>query len=81
MRRSDWLARSTYSVVHEAALPVRQWRPSSLIGQGAVENLAQIVEQMHVEVAVIDATVSPVQQRNLERAWNCKVIDRYRPDP
>lgn len=63
-------------IVHKAVLPVRQWRPSSLIGQGAVENLAQIVEQMHVEVAVVDATVSPVQQRNLERAWNCKVIDR-----
>jgi GTP-binding protein HflX len=63
-------------IVHKAVLPVRQWQPSSLIGQGAVENLGQIIEQMHVEVAVIDATVSPVQQRNLERAWKCKVIDR-----
>jgi GTPase len=63
-------------VAHKALLPVRQWQPSSLIGQGGVENLAQIIEQKHIEVAVIDATVSPVQQRNLERAWKCKVIDR-----
>lgn len=63
-------------IVHKAVLPVRQWQPSSLIGRGAVEDLGQIIAQMRVEVAVIDATVSPVQQRNLERAWKCKVIDR-----
>ncbi len=63
-------------VVHAAALPVRQWQPSSLIGQGAVDNLRQVIEEKSVQVAVIDAAVSPVQQRNLERAWTCKVIDR-----
>jgi len=63
-------------VVHRAVLPVRQWQPASLIGQGRVESLAQIVAEKRIEVAVIDATVSPVQQRNLERAWKCKVIDR-----
>jgi GTP-binding protein HflX len=63
-------------VVHAAALSVRQWRPSSLLGEGAVETYRQIVADKQIEVAVIDATVSPVQQRNLERAWNCKVIDR-----
>ncbi len=63
-------------IVHKAVLPVRQWQPSSLIGQGGVEHLAQIIEQKRIQVAVIDATVSPVQQRNLERAWKCKVIDR-----
>jgi GTP-binding protein HflX len=63
-------------VVHAATLSVRQWRPSSLIGAGAVETYRQIVADKQIKVAVIDATVSPVQQRNLERAWNCKVIDR-----
>jgi len=63
-------------VVHAAALPVRQWRPSTLIGEGAVETLAKIVAEKSVQVAVIDAVVTPVQQRNLETAWKCKVIDR-----
>jgi len=64
------------NVVHKAALPVRQWQPASLIGQGGVESLAQTVAEKGVGVTVIDAAVSPVQQRNLERAWQCKVIDR-----
>jgi GTP-binding protein HflX len=64
------------TVAHAAALPVRQWRPSTLLGEGAVESLGQIVADKGIEVAVIDAAVTPVQQRNLERAWKCKVIDR-----
>jgi GTP-binding protein HflX len=63
-------------VVHAGTVPVRQWRPSSLLGQGAVEAWAKIVEEKQVKVAVIDAAVTPVQQRNLETAWKCKVIDR-----
>ncbi len=36
----------------------------------------QVIAEHDVTVAIIDATLSPVQQRNLERAWSCKVIDR-----
>jgi GTP-binding protein HflX len=64
------------TVAHAAAMPVRQWRPSTLLGEGAVESLGQIVADKGIEVAVIDAAVTPVQQRNLERAWKCKAIDR-----
>ena len=35
-----------------------------------------MIAEQHVDVAIIDAALSPVQQRNLERAWDCKVIDR-----
>jgi GTPase len=63
-------------IIHGASLPVRQWRPATLIGIGAVEELGRVVAENAIEVAVIDAAVSPVQQRNLERAWKCKVIDR-----
>ncbi|HXE17385.1 MAG TPA: GTPase HflX [Stellaceae bacterium] len=63
-------------VVHAQALPLRQWKPSTLIGEGAVQSIAKIVEEKSVQVAVIDAAVTPVQQRNLEQAWKCKVIDR-----
>ncbi|MEA2776923.1 MAG: GTPase, partial [Acetobacteraceae bacterium] len=63
-------------VVHEAILPLRTRRPAMLLGEGQVLNQGQSIAQNHVEVVIIDAALSPVQQRNLERAWGCKVIDR-----
>ncbi len=63
-------------VVHASTLGLRKMQPSTLLGKGAVDNLRQIVEEKSIQVAVIDAAVSPVQQRNLEREWKCKVIDR-----
>jgi GTP-binding protein HflX len=63
-------------VVHEAILPLRVRRPSMLIGEGQVSVQGQYIAHHHVTVAIVDAALSPVQQRNLERAWGCKVIDR-----
>ncbi len=57
-------------------VPVKQVRPNTLIGGGAVERLAGDIRLQEITVAVIDAALTPVQQRNLERAWDCKVIDR-----
>jgi len=57
-------------------LPLRAPRPSTLLGSGQVEQVAQQVKLHGIAVAVVDAQLSPVQQRNLERAWGCKVIDR-----
>ncbi len=63
-------------VVHSAVLPLRARRPATLLGDGQVLlQGAQLAEQ-DVAVVVVDAILSPVQQRNLERAWGCKVIDR-----
>ena len=63
-------------VVHTAILPLRARRPSMLFGDGQVSTQGQSIRQDHVEVVIVDAALSPVQQRNLERAWDCKVIDR-----
>jgi GTPase len=63
-------------VVHSALLPLRVRRPSTLFGEGQVTDLAHSLAEHEVTVAVVDAALSPVQQRNLERAWHCKVIDR-----
>ena len=63
-------------VVHTAILPLRVVRPSTLLGEGQVSAQGQVIRQQRVTVAVVDGALSPVQQRNLERAWNCKVIDR-----
>jgi len=62
-------------VVHSAILPLRL-RPATLLGKGQVEAQGALMAEQKVEVAILDAVVSPVQQRNLETAWKCKVIDR-----
>ncbi|MFC0410560.1 GTPase HflX [Roseomonas elaeocarpi] len=64
------------TVVHSAVLPLRARRPSTLLGEGQVEGVAEAIREHHIAVVVVDAALTPVQQRNLERAWNCKVIDR-----
>ena len=63
-------------VVHTTILPLRARRSSTLLGEGQVENVRQAMQASEVSVAIVDAQLSPVQQRNLERAWDCKVIDR-----
>jgi GTP-binding protein HflX len=47
-----------------------------LLGEGQVAAQGEALSAAAVEVVVIDAQLSPVQQRNLEKAWGCKVIDR-----
>jgi GTP-binding protein HflX len=63
-------------VVHAEVVNLNQPRPATLIGKGGVERLHDLIEELEIGVVVVDAAVSPVQQRNLEQAWQCKVIDR-----
>ncbi|HSU07119.1 MAG TPA: GTPase HflX [Acetobacteraceae bacterium] len=63
-------------IVHRAILPLRLRRPSTLLGEGQIAAQGQALAAAHVTVAIVDTALSPVQQRNLERAWDCKVIDR-----
>ena len=63
-------------LVHSAILPLRRRHPSTLMGEGQVEAQGAALKEARVAVAVVDAKLTPVQQRNLERAWDCKVIDR-----
>jgi GTP-binding protein HflX len=50
--------------------------PGTLLGSGAVTALGETIAEAKVDVVVVDGAVSPVQQRNLERKWQAKVIDR-----
>ena len=50
--------------------------PATYLGSGKVEELKQQIEELDIGLVIMDAALSPVQQRNLERAWQCKVIDR-----
>jgi GTPase len=55
---------------------IREKSPGTLFGKGQVERLAAEVQAAGSEVVVIDAAVSPIQQKNLETALKAKVIDR-----
>ena len=70
--RLDRPGRGAYRhpAVARAAAPPPCWARARWPTQG------HAIAECGVTVAIIDATLSPVQQRNLERAWDCKVIDR-----
>ena len=63
-------------VVSEIDFRVRNARPATLLGTGQVEILANYVADENAELVVLDTSLSPVQQRNLERSINAKIIDR-----
>jgi GTP-binding protein HflX len=51
-------------------------RPATFLGKGKVEEISGLVKSLDAGIVVMDCALSPVQQRNLERAWNAKVLDR-----
>ena len=57
-------------------MPLRGRKPATLLGSGQAEMQGEAISRERVDVAVVDAQLSPVQQRNLEKIWGCKVIDR-----
>ncbi len=63
-------------VVHAALVPVSTIRPATFLGEGKVEELTALCEAQEPDVVIFDGPLTPVQQRNLERAWKTKVIDR-----
>jgi GTP-binding protein HflX len=71
------LARAIDLTVTETLIaPISQIRPATYLGKGKVEEIAGLVAAHKVELAVMDCALSPIQQRNLEKAWNTKVLDR-----
>ncbi len=63
-------------MVHSEWFALNRPVPATLLGGGAVERLGAIIKEQEVELAFVDSQLTPVQQRNLEKAWDCKVIDR-----
>ena len=64
------------NVVYSESIAVREIKAGTYLGQGTIERLASIVEEKKVDVVIMACTLSPLQQRNLEKAWNTKVIDK-----
>jgi len=57
-------------------VPLARATPATLIGSGKVEEIAVETRGLEPEVVVVNAQLSPIQQRNLEKAWSAKVLDR-----
>ena len=57
-------------------VPVPNPRPATLFGSGKVEELAGLIRAEEAELVIVDHPLTPVQQRNLETAWDAKVLDR-----
>jgi GTPase len=63
-------------IVGQEVVPLSQIRPATFLGKGKVEELAEKVKELEAELVAVDCALSPVQQRNLEKAFGAKVIDR-----
>jgi GTP-binding protein HflX len=71
------LARAIDLTVAEAGIvPINDVRPATYLGKGKVDEIAGLVKTHEAGLVVVDTSLSPVQQRNLEKAWNAKVLDR-----
>ena len=77
LSEAEGLARAIdLDVVDALIAPVGAIRPATYLGKGKVEEITGLVTAHKAELVVMDCAVSPIQQRNLEKAWNAKVLDR-----
>jgi len=63
-------------VISSGIAPLADIRPATYLGKGKVDELAGVIKGEEIGVVVMDCALSPVQQRNLEKAWGAKVLDR-----
>lgn len=64
------------TIVQAGLVTLSDIRPATYIGKGKVDEIAGMVKSLSASIVVLDCPISPVQQRNLEKAWSAKVIDR-----
>lgn len=63
-------------VAHSETVKISRVRPATLLSLGIVERFAALIKALEIDIVVVNAPLTPVQQRNLERELNSKVIDR-----
>lgn len=64
------------NVVHAESVPVREIKVKAYLGEGTIERLQEVIDENEIDVVILACSLSPLQQRNLEKAWNTKVIDK-----
>lgn len=74
---AEGLARAiSLDVIEAGVVPVKQVKPGTLFGSGKIEEITGLVKANDIGLVIVDHAISPKQQQNLEKAWNCKVLDR-----
>lgn len=63
-------------VCFDTVVPLRKVAPGQLFGPGKLDEIKQQLKTDHIELVFVDGPVTPVQQRNLEKAWGVKLLDR-----
>ncbi|PLW77603.1 GTPase HflX [Cohaesibacter celericrescens] len=63
-------------IVEVLRVPLSVLKAGTLIGKGKLAELKQLIHDEEVELVIMDHALSPIQQRNLEEEWGCKVLDR-----
>jgi GTP-binding protein HflX len=63
-------------VVDVVRVPLTNLRPSTLIGKGKLSEIGERIRDDKIELVIMDSALTPIQQRNLETEWNCKILDR-----
>ncbi|MBB4569627.1 GTPase HflX [Rhizobium leucaenae] len=63
-------------VVYGSIVPINDPRPATLLGTGKIEEIRALLDEFNAGLVIVDHPLTPVQQRNLEKEWNAKVIDR-----
>ncbi len=64
------------TITEKIIVSVNEPRPATLIGTGKIEEIKAMLDETDAGLVIVDHPLTPVQQRNLEKAWNAKVIDR-----
>ena len=64
------------NIVAQEIVKLIKVKPGSFFGKGTCERLGTVIKAYDIGIVIIDTQLSPVQQRNLERTWDCKVLDR-----
>ena len=63
-------------VVKGTIVTVSEPRPATLMGTGKIQDIKDSLDETDSGLVIVDHPLTPVQQRNLEKEWNAKVIDR-----
>ena len=77
LAEAEGLARAIeLEIVHCGLVSLSRVKPGTLFGTGKVEEFKGLIAALDAGLVIVDHPLSPVQQRNLEKAWNAKVLDR-----
>ena len=73
----EFLAQTAGAVTHKKFMQkIAQPHPKTFLGSGKIEEVKTYVEEHEMDVVIFDDELSPSQLRNIERIFNCKILDR-----